>query len=87
MKEWISFDDSEIVCYCQQINKKLIVDSIMAGNNTLQSIKETTTACTGGDCKNLNPSGKCCSADIKELIRLFSETQEKKSSCACCCGN
>ncbi|MBF9017261.1 MULTISPECIES: NAD(P)H-nitrite reductase [unclassified Oceanispirochaeta] len=87
MKEWKSASDNEIVCYCKQINKKIIVDSILTGNNSLQSITEATTACSGGDCKNLNPSGKCCSADIIELIRLYSETQEKESSCSCCCGN
>lgn len=85
MKDWKSADGSEIVCYCKNIDKRVIVDSILSGSNNLQSIKETTTACTGGDCKELNPSGMCCSLDINELINLYSTNNDNVSCCCRCC--
>lgn len=73
MKDWKNADDSHIVCYCHNINKGTIVTAIKSGNNTLPKIKESTTACLGGNCKELNPSGKCCSSDILELIKIYSQ--------------
>lgn len=69
--DWKNVDDNQIVCYCHNISKETIVTEIKSGNNTLTKIKEATTACTGGNCKELNPSGKCCSSDILELIKLY----------------
>ena len=75
--------DSDLVCYCIEVNKKTIVDSIQKGNITLQNIKDDTKACTGSECKVKNPSGKCCSKDIKELIKFYTQSEDK-SSCSCC---
>ncbi len=32
---------------------------------------------TGSSCKELNPSGECCSKDIKNLIKLYSGKDTK----------
>jgi len=77
--------DSDFVCYCIEVDKKTIVNSIKGGNIILQSIKDDTDACTGNECKDKNPSGKCCSKDIKELIKAYTK-QDDNTSCACC-GN
>jgi NAD(P)H-nitrite reductase large subunit len=86
MINWSEANDSELVCYCIEVNKKTIVDAIKNGNDTLSKIKESTKACTGSSCKELNPSGECCSKDIKNLIKLCSG-KENNESCSCCCSS
>lgn len=71
MRDWKSVEDSALVCYCISVNKKSIVGAIQNGSKSLAEIKENTRACTGNDCKRMNPSGTCCSADINELIRIY----------------
>ena len=71
MKDWKNEPDSSIVCFCNNIDKKTIINSIKLGNNTLDKIRRDTKACTNGNCKIYNPSGKCCSIDILELIKLI----------------
>jgi NAD(P)H-nitrite reductase large subunit len=75
MRNLTDLQESEIICYCLQVNKGTIVSSVKSGNNTLSKIKESTKACTGADCKAQNPTGKCCSAEINELIRIYSAKQ------------
>lgn len=77
MSYWEKASDEELVCYCKEINKKTIVDAINNGFNTLSAIKKETAACTGGRCKELNPKGKCCSSDILELIKIYSNNGDK----------
>ena len=72
MIEWKNEPDDRLVCYCIKVNKQTIVNAIKLGCDTLTKIKEKTKACTGSDCKKLNPTGKCCSKDILELIRIYS---------------
>ena len=64
-----TLSDKDLICYCVEVNKKRIVDAIRNGATTLQAIKETTGACTGNECKRLNPNGRCCSKEIKALIQ------------------
>jgi NAD(P)H-nitrite reductase large subunit len=72
--------DNELVCYCIEVTKQTIIDSIQRGNVTLSMIKQDTKACTGNRCKELNPSGKCCSGDIIELIQQYAQTSINHSS-------
>ena len=69
--DWKNASNKEIVCYCQNVDKETIVTAIKSGDITLDMIRKSTTACSGGNCKELNPSGKCCSKDIQELINLY----------------
>lgn len=87
MKNWLEESDSTIVCYCVDIDKKTIVKAIQEGNDTLLSIQQSTLACTGKNCKTLNPSHECCSKDIKKLIELYSGKSTYEKSCSCCCGH
>jgi NAD(P)H-nitrite reductase large subunit len=57
------------ICYCKQVTQKEIEAAIKLGAKTLSAIKESTGACTGNQCKELNPSGKCCSGDINGLLK------------------
>ena len=70
----------EIICYCKNISKKTILSAISNGAKTLKDIQKMTTACTGNKCKELNPSGKCCSEDILKLLGLET-TENNKCSC------
>ena len=37
------------------------------------AIQEQTKAGVGGRCKELNPRGRCCHPDIKELLEIYGE--------------
>lgn len=64
--------NGKYICYCMEVDEQTIVNAIQNGNTTLQSIKETTKACTGNECKEKNPKQRCCSVEIKELITIYS---------------
>lgn len=77
---------SQTVCYCKNIDENTIVSAIRAGAKGLNTIKEMTGACTGNRCKELNPKGKCCSADIAAIFAR--ELNQKPAiGCSCCCDN
>ncbi|MCK5133329.1 MAG: (2Fe-2S)-binding protein [Candidatus Sabulitectum sp.] len=78
--------NSTIICYCTTTDKGTIVQAISNGNISLEMIKESTNACTGNQCKELNPSGKCCSSDIHELIRIYGEVDNTDKKCCSCCS-
>ncbi len=58
----------KLICYCKQVSKREIEKAISEGAKTLKDIQEITGACTGNQCEELNPSGKCCANDINELL-------------------
>ena len=60
--------ENEIICYCSQVTKQEILQSIKDGAKTLQDVRKKTNACTIGNCKKLNPKKICCSGDIIEII-------------------
>jgi len=64
--------DAKYICYCIEVDEETIVNAIKNANTTLKSIKESTKACTGNECKEKNPKHRCCSVEIKELIKLYS---------------
>lgn len=59
----------KLICYCNKVSEQEIKDAIVKNAKTLKDIQELTNACTGGNCAELNPFGKCCSTDIKVLLR------------------
>lgn len=73
---------SKIICYCKNISEAEIKEAIKNGAKTLQDIQQNTGACTGNQCKTMNPSGKCCSTEINQLLNQ-SETGQ---NCSCCCS-
>lgn len=72
-----------IICYCKQITKSEIEKAISDGAKTLKDIQEMTGACTGNECKEMNPSGKCCSEDINAML----PTAKFKMASTCGCGH
>jgi len=73
----------EIICFCQQVTKSEIEKAITDGAKTLKDIQKMTGACTGSTCKELNPSGKCCSSAIHDLLPV----SEFKTAPVCSCGH
>jgi len=71
--------NEELICYCKQVTKKEVVNAIEQGAKNLKDVQEITNACTGNQCKELNPKGVCCSGDINELFPAKSKT------CSCNC--
>jgi bacterioferritin-associated ferredoxin len=69
----------EIVCYCKSITRKEIMEAALKGAVTLSQIRETTGACTGNQCKELNPDGICCSRAIFDI--LYSLKKGDTKSC------
>jgi NAD(P)H-nitrite reductase large subunit len=72
-----TLSDDDLICYCTKVDKKTIVDAIKTGEDTLKAIKETTTACTGDECATLNPNKRCCSKEIKQLLKLGEKQMNK----------
>jgi len=70
--------DSELICYCKEVNKGDIIKAIKIGGTTLEEIKVQTTACTGKSCKTKNPQKRCCSIEINKLINLTTGEGMKK---------
>ena len=71
--------NQELICYCKQVTKVEVINAISRGAKTLKEVKEVTTACTGNQCKELNPKGVCCSGDIIELL------PPRQVQCSCNC--
>ncbi len=69
----------ELICYCKQVTISEVVKAIENGAKSLKDIQETTNACTGNQCKELNPKGICCSGDINKLL------PSKPKTCSCNC--
>lgn len=72
---------SKIICYCKNVSESTIKDAMGNGAKTLKDIQFITGACTGNQCKELNPSGKCCSGDISVLLKTNPAVVKK---CSCC---
>jgi hypothetical protein len=68
---WAKAED--IVCFCREVPKAAIVAAINSGILSLKGIAMETTACTGNWCEDTNPMKRCCSVEIKALIKAYSE--------------
>ncbi|MHB8122321.1 MAG: (2Fe-2S)-binding protein [Desulfuromonadaceae bacterium] len=58
----------EIVCWCNSVSKRSILDATRNGARDIDDIRRMTGACTQGRCKDLSPRGRCCSKEIKLLL-------------------
>ncbi|HZL08930.1 MAG TPA: (2Fe-2S)-binding protein [Prolixibacteraceae bacterium] len=72
----------KMICYCKQVTQKEIEKAIKLGAKMLSDIQLSTGACTGNQCKELNPSGKCCSGDIRRILKNDGLELIKPSCCS-----
>jgi bacterioferritin-associated ferredoxin len=77
--------DDELVCWCAGVSAKAIRDAVKNGARTLEAIRAKTGACIKGDCKNINPRGRCCSVEIVKFLPR--EEFGKGAGCPCCQGS
>ncbi len=61
-------DDNKMICYCKQVTQSPIERAMKLGAITLSDIQQSTGACTGNQCKEMNPSVTCCSGDINRIL-------------------
>jgi len=71
------------ICYCIGVKESTIVKAIRDGAHTLKAIQKATKACTGNQCKERNPKGRCCSADILGIIKRETRTDSEDPR-GCC---
>ena len=64
-------DGNELICYCLEVKKETVLEAIRNGAQTLQDIKRTTKACTGNQCREKNPTGKCCAPALRKLLQEY----------------
>ena len=74
--------DNELVCWCAQVSAGAIRAAVTNGAKTLDDIRAVTGACSKGDCKNNNPRGRCCSA---EIIKFLPQKNSTPGACCSCC--
>ncbi len=75
----------KIICYCKNTSENSILNAIKQGASSLKEIQDMTTACTGNQCKKLNPKKRCCSIEIMELLsKKNSDAKDNCCNCNCC---
>ncbi|HEY3373150.1 MAG TPA: (2Fe-2S)-binding protein [Prolixibacteraceae bacterium] len=77
-----TIDPGKMICYCNHVTQGQIEEAMKQGAKTLSDIQKITGACTGNQCKELNPSGKCCSGDIHRLLKNEGLVYIKPSGCS-----
>ena len=63
--------DDDLICFCLKVSKGTIKKAVQCGAKNLKEIRERTKACTGSDCKALNPTKKCCSPQIMQIVKKY----------------
>ena len=80
----------DIVCYCKRVTRGTILRAVRDGARTLADVQRLTGAGTGDRCRELNPKGVCCHADIRALLpgsaRDTGPGSPGDAAAACCCG-
>lgn len=71
-------NENEIICYCKNVSRVEIETAIQNGAKSLTDIQQITGACTGNQCKEMNPKGVCCAFDI---LPMFPKAPKQ---CSCC---
>jgi bacterioferritin-associated ferredoxin len=71
----------KIIYHCKQITKSEIERAMQDGAKTFEDIQKMTGACTGNQCKELNPMGVCCSFEIFKIIK---NNRPKEGETYCC---
>lgn len=90
MRNWRDADMSETVCYCCGVRKRDILRAITNGARTIEDVSAQTTAGTGLECMEKNPSGLCCHGDIQQILNIYATVHDSiQGGCggACCGGD
>jgi len=67
---WFKTDaNPKYICYCSKVTKEEIEQAVfMYDAKTIKDVVKITGAMKNADCIHNNPTGKCCSEFIKQVI-------------------
>jgi bacterioferritin-associated ferredoxin len=68
---WKDVPVTRNICYCKNVTKKEIIQAINEGAKSIGDVTAMTGACGGDRCELLNPSRRCCSADVQEMLDYY----------------
>lgn len=80
-----------MVCYCANVTKGQIIQSIEEGCSTLEQLRRTIGVCPEeNDCATNNPNGRCCAPEVMALLKGYVpdaiDNAQPPSCCSCCGG-
>lgn len=64
-----------MICYCKGVTRSKILSALKQGAKTFKDIQKLTGASTGNECETKNPTGKCCSPFVLEIIKVEQPAQ------------
>lgn len=73
-----------MICYCKDVRKAKIVAALKAGAKTFKEVQLATGASTGDECDVKNPTGKCCSPFVMEIIKEWADQSTDAGNDNCC---
>ena len=66
--------DDALICYCSDITRGEIKNAVKSGCRTIADVRKHTNKNITGQCREKNPSGKCCENvfwnEIKKAISV-----------------
>lgn len=75
-----------MVCWCGGVTEEAVIKAVMAGNTTLEQLKQATGVCPDdNDCARNNPKGRCCAPDVMALVKRYAPGAAGSESCCSCC--
>lgn len=60
---------NKTICYCADITENEIEKAVLFGASTIREVREFLSKFETDDCKNRNPSGKCCHILFSKIIK------------------
>lgn len=68
---WFKRDaNPRYICYCNKVTVEQVVDAVKnKGAKTLGDLVKLTGVMRNGDCERQNPTGKCCSTAIMQVVK------------------
>ena len=67
---------NKTICFCSGITEQEIKKAVISGASTIKEVREFLSKFESDDCKNKNPSGKCCHGLFSKVIKLYQGTFE-----------
>lgn len=79
-------DSNEMICWCAGVSKDAVVRAVMAGNTTLEQLRQVIGVCPeNNDCTHNNPKGRCCAQDVLALVKHHAPSSDDAELCCPCC--
>ncbi|MDD2500126.1 MAG: hypothetical protein PHN92_04825 [Geobacter sp.] len=60
--------DDEIICWCANVTKGTVCDTIANGITTLDGLHTTLGILRGAQCAEKSPRGRCCCQEVVAIL-------------------